>query len=186
MLSIGYVEKVLVHHAAPCLAGIKSANLVSFPDSSIDWCTAYNQLLNRFDIYFIPLNTNKTYSQILICRKSLLMNYILRPDVYNELCRFGYNPKAGFAACISRLQERMSTLTKNFPHEIGLFLGYPVEDVLQYIATGGKKCLFCGYWKVYSSPEKASKIFDAYTECKERFALQIKSGMSLSQIIQAA
>ena len=73
-----------------------------------------------------------------------------------------------------------------FPHEIGLFLGYPVQDVLQYVATGGIGCLFCGYWKVYAEPEKARLLFSRYNECKEQFALQIKKGMSISEIIHAA
>ena len=32
-----------------------------------------------------------------------------------------------------------------FPHEIGLLLGYPVEDVLGFIRYQGKNYLYTGY-----------------------------------------
>ena len=53
-----------------------------------------------------------------------------------------------------------------FPHEIGLFLGYPPEDVLKYYVKKGKDYLFSGYWKVYTNPEKAIKTFELYDECR--------------------
>ena len=37
---------------------------------------------------------------------------------------------------------------QEFPHEMGLLLGYPVEDVKGFIRNGGENCLYIGYWKV--------------------------------------
>ena len=59
-------------------------------------------------------------------------------------------------------------------------------DVMQYVKTGGQNCLLCGYWKVYSNPDQALQVFHLYTECKERFALQIKSGMTIREIVCVA
>ena len=47
----------------------------------------------------------------------------------------------------------------NFPHELGIFLGYPINDVKDFIDNPKKKCLLCGYWKVYSDKENAKRIF---------------------------
>jgi len=194
MLPYAYVEAILARHAAPCLAGIKPANLVSFPNVDVRWCNTYNILLNTQGIYFAPLCVCGNRAQVLVYQKDLLTRFCFQPEVTAALRSFGYRPESGFEAIMLRLKGRMAALTgkKNcrcrelFPHEIGLFLGYPVEDVFQYVKTGGRNCLFCGYWKVYSNPERARRLFDQYTECKERFALQIKSGMSISDIIRAA
>ena len=37
---------------------------------------------------------------------------------------------------------------QGFPHEIGVFLGYPVEDVEGYMQNDGKNFLLVGYWKM--------------------------------------
>ncbi|MEL3906927.1 MAG: DUF3793 family protein [Treponema sp.] len=194
MLPYAYVEDILARHAAPCLAGIKPANLVSFSSTDVRWCDTYNALLNRHGIYFTPLCVCGNRSQILIYRKTLLMHSFFQQEVTAALQYFGYSPEQGLDSCIERLKKRMAALSgvghrrckDIFPHEIGLFLGYPVEDVFQYMKMGGQNCLFCGYWKVYSNPDQARQLFNQYTECKERFALQIKSGMSISDIIHAA
>ena len=194
MLPYAYVEAALARHAAPCLAGIKPANLVTFPSTDIQWCDTYNAMLNNRGIYFTPLCVCEDRTQVLIYRKDLLSAFCSQPKVAKALRSFGYQPANGLEAIIMRLKERMSILigTRNrhcqdsFPHEIGLFLGYPTNDVMQYIKTGGQNCLFCGYWKVYSNPEQALQVFHQYTECKERFALQIKSGMTIYEIVCAA
>jgi len=192
MLPPAYVERILAHHAAPCLAGIKPANLVSFAGTDPHWCTAYNAVCNASDVYFTPLCICRQRTLVLVYRKRLLTGSFFTRNVANILQSFGYNPEKGVEVCIEKLKERIIACKTSgyekaaFPHEIGFFLGYPFDDVLQYIKREGKECLFCGYWKVYSNPEYAKKIFRRYTECKEHFALQIKNGMSISEIIHAA
>ena len=194
MLPYAYVEAALARHAAPCLAGIKPANLVSFPSADIQWCDTYNAMLNDQGIYFTPICVCEDRAQVLVYRKDLLARLCCQPKVFAALRYFGYQPEHGLDAIIMRLKERMAVLTgarnrhcrEIFPHEIGLFLGYPADDVMQYVKTGGRNCLLCGYWKVYSNPEQALQVFHQYTECKERFALQIKSGMTIFEIVCAA
>lgn len=194
MLPHAYVEAALARHAAPCLAGIKPANLVSFPSTDIQWCDTYNEMLNEQGIYFTPLCVCENRTQVLVYRKDLLTCLCFQPQVAVALRYFGYLPERGLDATIMRLKERMSDFIgtrsreqgKSFPHEIGLFLGYPADDVMQYVKTGGQNCLFCGYWKVYSNPQQALQVFHQYTECKERFALQIKSGMTIFEIVCVA
>ena len=55
---------------------------------------------------------------------------------------------------------------KSFPHEIGVFLGYPLADVLGFIENCGKNCLACGCWKVYSDLCFALQTFQRYDKCK--------------------
>ncbi len=52
-----------------------------------------------------------------------------------------------------------------FPHEIGLFLGYPIDDVVAFIAHKGRDCLCCGCWKCYTDAEAAQKAFCRFRKC---------------------
>ena len=77
----------------------------------------------------------------------------------------GYNIDSSLDEMIARLKERFFHKTE-FPHEIGLFLGYPIEDVKGFRKFGGSDCKMCGYWKVYDDVEQARRIFDSYDKCQ--------------------
>ena len=46
-------------------------------------------------------------------------------------CTYGYDT-SNLEACLERLKERIAQC-EEFPHEIGMFLGYPLEDVRGFI-----------------------------------------------------
>lgn len=50
----------------------------------------------------------------------------------------------------------------DFPHEIGLFLGYPLEDVKGFIENKADSSKCSGCWKVYGNEQKALKLFEKY------------------------
>lgn len=56
---------------------------------------------------------------------------------------------------------------KEFPHEIGIFLGYPIWDVEGFIEHKGQNYKFCGYWKVYQDVEGAKLKFKEYDRIRE-------------------
>ena len=60
--------------------------------------------------------------------------------------------------CIRHLQARF-TGNDCFPHEVGLFLGYPLDDVTGFIEQKGKNYKCCGIWKVYGDPQQTQDIF---------------------------
>ena len=72
-----------------------------------------------------------------------------------------------------------------FPHEIGLFLGYPPEDVRGFIEEGAAKCKCTGCWKVYGDVERAQKLFAAYKKCTAVYQKQHAQGKSIEQLTVA-
>ena len=51
-----------------------------------------------------------------------------------------------------------------FPHEIGLFLGYPAEDVKGFIENKAASSKCSGCWKVYGDEQTAMNLFEEYKE----------------------
>ena len=49
--------------------------------------------------------------------------------------------------------------------EIGVFLGYPLGDVIGFIENSGRNCKCCGCWKVYCDECQARKTFAQYKKC---------------------
>ena len=62
-----------------------------------------------------------------------------------------------------------------FPHELGIFLGYPLADVKGFIEHNGKDFLYQGYWKVYENVEERKKMFSIYNVVKEEFIREMQA-----------
>ncbi len=154
-------EEIISQHCAPVLMGKKPANLVSFSKEKMpelpNIMKMYEEKLSDEDIYMEvlcgmyeeKLSDEDIYMEVLCgCRKHYLV-----PEVVELLVQDGYSKKGELKEKFSYLRKRFEE-KKEFPHEIGLFLGYPLEDVKGFRINSGAGCKFCGYWKVYGDVEK--------------------------------
>ncbi|MBQ8625025.1 MAG: DUF3793 family protein, partial [Agathobacter sp.] len=78
----------------------------------------------------------------------------------------------------THMQDRVG-----FPHEMGLLLGYPVEDVEGFILHKGQNALYSGYWKVYKDVPAKKSIFEAYESAKETLIRLLDKGYDMHWII---
>ena len=76
----------------------------------------------------------------------------------------------------------MSTDRQSCPHEVGLFLGYPLADVVGFIENEGKNCKCAGCWKVYGNEAAARRRFAQFKACRYIYAYQFQNGRTLSQL----
>ncbi len=70
-----------------------------------------------------------------------------------------------------------------FPHEIGLLLEYPEEDVKGFIRNEGRDFLYSGYWKVYGDLPKALETFAGYDRAREAVIRLAGSGNGIREIL---
>ena len=75
--------------------------------------------------------------------------------------------------------------TCEFPHEIGYFLGYPYDDVHEFIVQHGENYKVFGAWKVYTNVEQALTTFDSYRACTQYLTYIYQQGCTLEQLVQA-
>ena len=183
------LENMLILHCAPTLFGIKQSNLFSCSmedsESILKEMEIYNELLNSKDIYFKALYQCQNRIFILVYRKTKMFSYLSDRKVSYLLKSEGYEiPKT-----LDDLEKTLDFLGKRitgceeFPHEIGFFLGYPKEDVFEYIKNSGKNYKFYGYWKVYGDEKNAEKTFWQYRKCKEVMENRRKSGKSVLKVL---
>ncbi|MCO1604728.1 DUF3793 family protein [Desulfosporosinus nitroreducens] len=93
----------------------------------------------------------------------LLKQTLLKEKNRNFLKALGYPNKLVLDEYLSFLKRRFE---KSCPHEVGIFLGIPLEDVVGFIQNGAKGCLLNSYWKVYQNPEKAKLNFASYDRAR--------------------
>ena len=105
--------------------------------------------------------------------------------VQRVLAWFGYPVGQPLEALLKMLRRRIA-LNEGFPHEIGLFLGYPLEDVEGFIRNKGQGYTCCGHWKSYGDPAEARRRFAGYRACTETYRRRYDGGTPITQLIVAA
>lgn len=174
-------------HCAPSLAGIKSANLISCPQAAYpnlphllqEYQSAFQMQKVRLEL----LSTSHNCFLILVFRKQQLERQLQNQAVCCLLSQLGYPVEENTDAVLRHLKQRLSS-SHEFPHEIGLFLGYPPEDVLGFIQHHGKNYKLCGYWKVYANERQTAALFARYKQCTKEFCGQFAKGISMEQLIR--
>lgn len=158
---------------APVLTGIKSASTLVLFKQDENSKRALRKKLAEFRTYAFLLFEDVKYSLFLIFQKERLLRVLSEQRIRKFLQDQGYNDFS-LGAMLIRLKERFfahKKIKSEFPHEIGLFLEYPYEDVCGFIAHNGKKEKYNGYFKVYSDVDRAKSIFSLYDQARKQFSI---------------
>ena len=163
-------EELLVRYCSPTLAGLKTANMFSCSFESrgdmLESIRRLNRALGGKGVRVMPLRFRGNRGLIYVYRPEKLSRDLSREGTECILSARGYcDHSAG--RCIGHLMRRISE-QEEFPHEIGLFLGYPVEDVSGFIEHHAKECKFHDYWKVYGDEAAARKLFRSFRRFQRR------------------
>ena len=121
---------------------------------------------------------------IYLYRAGWLRSILSEPSTRAFLAGQGYGADQSCQELLRQLSRRLC-LEREFPHEIGVFLGYPLEDVVGFIRNRGRNYTCCGYWKAYGDPEAAQKRFDQYRRCTAACCEQFRKGTAITQLIAA-
>jgi hypothetical protein len=182
------LESKIIEHCSPTLAGLKSANLFSYEYVSDDILREElldaNQKLNQKGVYIELLRMGSARALLYVYRKNRLAQEMEKPGVSEFLQECGCENCNG-EFCIEYLKRRLGQ-KEEFPHEIGLFLGYPLEDVVGFIRYKGKNCKCHGVWKVYCNEEETMKLFEKFRKCTAVYTRQFAEGKSMVQLTIAA
>ena len=178
------IDNALAFHSAPTLLGVKCANLISFDmceGTIAEYLNEFRYRLCESGLTAIQLCKCRKRTLVYIYNKKMLTAWLSMPLVQQFLSEYGYTCDMSIEQKLRRLSGRICC--GSFPHEIGAFLGYPVEDIRGFISNSGKNCLLCGYWKVYENAEKAQQTFKTYDRCRDILFDRLKIGLDLFQAI---
>ncbi len=175
-------EEVLLRYCAPTLAGVKTASLFrhTFPSRSamLTELRHWNRQLCRKGLRILPLQWNGNAALIYLYRPQALKNDFGHFSVSRLMASYGY-PRENPARCLAQLMKRLHQ-EQGFPHEIGLFLGYPPEDVQGFIEH--RPCKYTGCWKVYGDVEQAKRTFASYQQCTSRYLRRWAEGIPVEHL----
>ena len=178
-------DQTIIRHCSPTLAGLKTGSLFSAGKETreklIEEIRKLNGILKKKGLRAIAFESKCGKQLIYIYRPALLKRDLSSDDAINILKDKGYSTE-NCDICIAQLAKRLRQDTE-FPHEIGLFLGYPPFDVKSFMNNSRENVKQVGCWKVYGDEEEAVKKFALYRKCTEIYSRKIDEGVSLEKLI---
>lgn len=186
-------EELLIRHCSPTLAGLKAANMFSCKydneEELRDYLRSVNNNLSCKGIRAIPLKTGENRAIVYLFRPNALKRILLSGDAMSLLKERGYVRECdgcgkcgvGMGEYLCRLADRIKS-EKDFPHEIGIFLDYPPEEVRAFIERDPTQCKCTGAWKVFCDEEKSKKAFAMFDKCRDVYTKRYSEGYSLEKL----
>ncbi|MCI5602848.1 MAG: DUF3793 family protein [Clostridiales bacterium] len=176
------IETQLALQCAPLITGLKVSNLLIISKGNEE---VVKRILNRTGISYYRLIQIRTKTTFLLFRRNELEEFLSDEKVKNVFRKAGYKSLqiGKILRTFSLRYEAYMQGDKCFPHEMGLLLGYPVEDVVGFVENNGKNFLYSGYWKVYKNQKAKVKLFDKFKVAEETLIHLLSNGLSMSDII---
>lgn len=164
-------------------AGIKPSSLFWLKKSDCGNLIYFKKCFHKKGFGFVNMREKENKVLVYVFNKTQLKDILFSPENRSFLRERGFE--------YSTLNEALCTLKakiKNqaeFPHEIGIFLGYPLEDVKGFIENPDCGVLLCGYWKVYENFDDKAVKFKRLKQCEACIKRKMDSGKSLVSIFNA-
>ena len=171
---------------SPFITGLKISNLFAI---SISQHSKLEYILTVSGYSFEKLYDTKNKVIYLLYDKKKLKEYLKKDIVRKILYRLGYpyhiHKDIGKLLDIFK-QKYVGYMERKceFPHEMGIFLGYPVEDVVGYLKNNGENSACVGYWKVYKNVEEKQKLFKEFEYAKESVIRYLAQGMNILDVMK--
>jgi hypothetical protein len=160
----------LVEILGPVLVGSKPAEIISLPKYD-------SQLINKVEkiekyignchrISYKIITYKNTSIKVLFYNPISLENHLAENRNIRFLRSVGYPNEY-------KLQDYLKFLTDkikygDIPSEIGVFLGYPLKDIIGFIGHPSLKLTKVNGWRVYGDPRVSDRKFNEFLDAKNK------------------
>jgi hypothetical protein len=176
------LEMQMAMQCAPLITGLKISNLLNISREDF---LPMQQIVKHSQLSWYLLYETEQKITVLLFHRDSLERYLGKLTVRKMLLQAGY-----VELSLGRILREFAVRYKgymdkknDFPHEMGLLLGYPTEDVEGFINHRGDNSLCVGYWKVYANKERKLKLFERFENAKESLIQLLSCGVSMGDII---
>lgn len=187
-------ETVMIEQCAPVLAGLKPAGLFRYETRDCSDLArrvrSWNeQLASKGLSVRVLKGCVRTHQFLIYVYREVRLRAIFADEAVRVfLAREGYQlpqEQEQTGIMLTQLSRRLCC-SAEFPHEIGVFLGYPLTDVVGFIENRGRNFTCCGCWKAYGDPNAARRHFAQLSKCTAVYLRLFHSGTPISRLAVAA
>lgn len=156
----------LVNQCAPVIKGLKPATMLMIENQNLQ---KFFLLSKEWQLEWFLLYNGLKKSSVLLYHSHALNDSLNQFEVRQFLEQRGYDQKL-LVDKLKKLGQRIGQYyewNQEYPHELGIFLGYPMKDVLGFLEQKWEHVLYRGYWNVYCDVEVAKSTFEAFDRARE-------------------
>lgn len=174
----------LMLECAEVLAGVKPANLISLVNRNQLcgrnlyqlWQSHHEELATRLAELTIKVLQTKERALLLLCyNNDHLERHLGHAGIRTLLHKAGYEAYASTEALLAELRRRTIN-NDSFPHEIGLFIGYPAKDVAAFMGLIKLPFTCQCLWKIYGNPDQSLGLAEQFRCCRQRMGAILATG----------
>ncbi len=182
----------LALESAEVLAGVKPANLFRIANKNQPcgrnlyrlWHCQGADVLAASPLKVRPLRCGDDALLLLAYREEVLGRRLRTRSIRTFLRRCGYPAFSTLEECLARLEQRVTDC--GIPHEIGVFLGYPLKDVAAFIGWRDLPVTCQRLWKIYGKSRRSLELAERYEGCRRALAEALVAGSSPASLLEAA
>lgn len=174
----------LMLECSEVLAGVKPANLISLVNRTRScgrnlydlWQHHREGIEGCLGNLTIKVLQTRQRALLLICyNHNHLERHLSHAGIRTLLYKVGYEADASCSSLLNELCRRIGE-NDTFPHEIGLFIGYPAKDVAAFMGLVKLPFAYQGPWKIYGNPAHSLGLAEQYRCCRQRMSAVLASG----------
>ncbi|MCT4566429.1 MAG: DUF3793 family protein [Maledivibacter sp.] len=170
---IGWLVEIL----GPVLIGSKPAELLSFPKHDKHVLRKIEDIHKHIGkckrITYKLFNFKNNSIKILFYNPKALDKNLKDFRNMKFLKTLGYPRRYDLDTYVEFIVEKMRNGV--IPHEIGVFLGYPLKDIMGFIGHPSLKLTKINGWRVYGDPTLSDKRLNEFLEAKSRIRKLLQS-----------
>ena len=162
-----YIKRILEMLGAVIL-GSKPAEIINVPGSKEDKKIKLSQIEAFFSncsrITYRIITTHDGGKRVLFINEKSMEKVLVNKRCINFLKFVGYPSDYQLNDYMDELVFRLQS--EEFPHEIGVFLGYPLKDVLGFMGYGKNELVEVKNWRIYGDKEISYEVYNNFMRDK--------------------
>ena len=162
-----YIKRILEMLGAVIL-GSKPAEIINVPGSKEDKKIKLSKIEAFFSncsrITYRIITTHDGGKRVLFINEKSMEKVLVNKRCINFLKFVGYPADYQLNDYMDELVFRLQS--EEFPHEIGVFLGYPLKDVLGFMGYGKNELVEVRNWRIYGDKEISYEVYNSFMRDK--------------------
>lgn len=180
-----YIKRIL-EMIGPVILGSKPSEIVNIPGTIEEKRVKLFQIQSFFSncskITYRIITTHDGGKRVLFINELSMNRVLSNKRCINFLKFVGYSSDYNFDGYINELVSRLES--EEFPHEIGVFLGYPLKDVLGFMGYGKKELVEIRNWKIYGDKQVSYDVYNSFLRDK-KIMREMIDNLSMNELKRA-
>lgn len=162
-----YLYALIKSTVAPTVKDLKLATMMNLKNGNRAlkdlWEKNKTLIGDSLGLDFFELKKGENFVLVYFFKKDKLDKKLSTSKVSEFLNLMGYKDCRQVCDYLNLLKNRFND---SCPDEIGVFLGYPLKDVIDFKDRDKKTCKCTGYWKCFNDEKSSRKAFEKFDETK--------------------